>query len=128
MNLLLDTHILLWSAGPDEKLSRKARDLLEDKGNRILFSAISLFEVAIKASLDRPDFRVDPVSFRRNLLANDMEELAFTGEHGIAVHSLPRHHSDPFDRALIAQAIVDQVTLITSDKAFAAYPGPILLV
>ncbi len=128
MIYLLDTHLLIWLAGPTELLSEAARDVIEDRRNVLMFSALSIHEVAIKAGRERTDFRVDPRSFRDNLLANELEEMPFTSEHALAVQSLPDIHRDPFDRGLVAQAISEQITLLTADKRVAAYPGPIMRV
>ncbi|WP_397421213.1 type II toxin-antitoxin system VapC family toxin [Phenylobacterium sp.] len=128
MNLLLDTHLLLWAAGAPDRLPAAARDLVEDPGNILIFSVASLWEIAIKRGLGRNDFRVDPRLLRRGLIDNGYVELAITSEHVVAVDSLPPLHRDPFDRLLIAQATAEGVTLLTSDKALAAYPGPIRVV
>lgn len=125
MNLLLDTHLLLWAAGAPDRLPAVARDLIEDPGNILIFSVASLWEIAIKRGLGRDDFRVDPRLLRRGLIDNGYAELAITSEHVVAVDSLPPLHRDSFDRLLIAQATAEGVTLLTSDKALAAYPGPI---
>ena len=128
MNLLLDTHLLLWAAGAPDRLPAVARDLIEDPDNILIFSVASLWEIAIKRGLGRDDFRVDPRLLRRGLIDNGYAELAITSEHVVAVDSLPPLHRDPFDRLLIAQATTEGVTLLTSDKALAAYPGPIRVV
>lgn len=128
MNLLLDTHLLLWAAGAPDRLPAAARDLVEDPGNILIFSVASLWEIAIKRGLGRNDFRVDPRLLRRGLIDNGYVELAITSEHVVAVESLPPLHRDLFDRLLIAQATAEGVTLLTSDKALAAYPGPIRVV
>ena len=128
MKLLLDTHLLLWAAGAPDRLPAAARDLVEDPGNILIFSVASLWEIAIKRGLGRNDFRVDPRLLRRGLIDNGYVELAITSEHVVAVDSLPPLHRDPFDRLLIAQATAEGVTLLTSDKALAAYPGPIRVV
>ena len=125
MNLLLDTHLLLWAAGAPDRLPAVARDLIEDPGNILIFSVASLWEIAIKRGLGRDDFRVDPRLLRRGLIDNGYAELAITSEHVVAVDSLPPLHRDLFDRLLLAQATAEGVTLLTSDKALAAYPGPI---
>lgn len=122
MKLLIDTHLLLWAAGQPERLSKAARQILRDPAHALLFSAASLWEVAIKRSLGREDFQVDPRLLRRGLLDNGYIELAITGEHAILVHDLPPLHKDPFDRMLIAQAKVEGITLLTSDKRVANYP------
>jgi PIN domain nuclease of toxin-antitoxin system len=128
VKLLLDTHLLLWAAGAPDRLPAAARDLVEDPGNILIFSVASLWEIAIKRGLGRDDFRVDPRLLRRGLIDNGYAELAITSEHVVAVESLPPLHRDLFDRLLIAQATAEGVTLLTSDKALAAYPGPIRVV
>lgn len=125
MKLLLDTHVLLWAAGPSNQLSAAARALLDDPQNELLFSPASLWEIAIKHGLGRSDFRIDPRILRRGLLDNGYDELPITGEHAVAVDGLPPIHKDPFDRILVAQAIVEGITLITADPLLARYPGPI---
>ena len=125
MKLLLDTHLLLWAAVEPERLSRRAQMLMNDTGNELLFSAASLWEVAIKRARGRPDFQADARSLRRNLIDNGYHELPVTGEHAIAVGDLPPLHRDPFDRVLIAQSIVEGIMLLTADPVVARYPGPI---
>ena len=125
MKLLLDTHLLLWAAGQPERLSPFARTLLDNPDNMLLFSAASLWEIAIKRSLGRDDFRADPRLLRRGLLDNGYDELPVTGEHAIAVDGLPTIHKDPFDRILIAQSLVEGITLLTADPLVARYPAPI---
>ena len=121
MKLLLDTHLLLWAAGAPRRLSAAARKLLDDPGNEPLFSAASLWEIAIKRSLGREDFRVDPRLLRRGLLENGYAELPITGEHASAAGDLPRLHKDPFDRMLIAQAQLERLTIVTADAQFLPY-------
>ena len=125
MKLLLDTHLLLWAAGEPSKLSKPARKLIVDLANDLLFSAASLWEIAIKRSLGRPDFRVEPRLLRRGLLDNGYLELPITSDHALATETLPPLHKDPFDRILIAQAMVEGITLLTVDTLLAKYPGPI---
>ena len=125
MKLLLDTHLLLWAAGQPDRLSAKARKLIENPETELLFSAASLWEVAIKRALGRNDFRTDARLLRRGLLDNGYTELPIMSEHVVATESLPSLHKDPFDRILIAQATVEGVTLLTNDAAVAQYPGPI---
>ena len=125
MRLLPDTHLLLWFMEEPPDLSAKARDLIEDSANEVMFSVVSLWEVAIKFALDRPDFRVDPGVLRRGLLDNGYVELPVTGDHALATVTLPPIHRDPFDRLLVAQAIVEGVVLLTADPVVARYPGPI---
>jgi PIN domain nuclease of toxin-antitoxin system len=128
MKLLLDTQLLLWAAGFAERLSPPARRLLDDPDNQLVFSAASLWEIAIKSSLGREDFRVEPRLLRRGLLDNGYVELPITSQHAVSVDGLPQLHKDPFDRLLLAQAWIEGITLITSDAVLARYPGPIRLV
>ncbi|MBV7537468.1 type II toxin-antitoxin system VapC family toxin [Duganella sp. sic0402] len=125
MKLLLDTHLLLWAAGQPERLSPAAHLLLDDPNNELLFSAASLWEITIKHGLGRSDFQVDPRLLRRGLLDNGYAELPITSEHTVAVDTLASLHKDPFDRILVAQAIVEGISLITSDPLVAQYPGPV---
>ena len=125
MKLLLDTHVLLWAAGAPRQLPRTARALLEDEANELLFSAASLWEVAIKQQLGREDFRADARLLRRGLLDNGYTELPVTSAHAVALDLLPPLHKDPFDRMLIAQALVEGIMLLTADANLARYPGPI---
>lgn len=128
MLVLLDTHLLLWAAATPRRLSKAARALLDNPGNTPLFSAASLWEIAIKAGLGRDDFRVDVRQLRRGLLAGGWQELAITGEHTAALAALPPLHRDPFDRMLVAQATVEGVTLATADPVVAGYPGRVVKV
>lgn len=121
MNLLLDTHVLLWAASAPERLSAKARALLLDSANQLVFSSASLWEISIKNGLERKDFNVDPRRLWRLLLVHGYRELPITSEHTVAVNELPGLHKDPFDRMLVAQARVEGLTLLTADKAVANY-------
>jgi PIN domain nuclease of toxin-antitoxin system len=121
LNLLLDTHLLLWAASEPQKLSAKARNLMLDPANNLIFSSASLWEVSIKNGLERTDFMVDPRRLWRMLLVSGYRELSVGGEHAVAVNELPPLHRDPFDRILVAQARVEGVTLLTADKSVAAY-------
>jgi PIN domain nuclease of toxin-antitoxin system len=125
MKLLLDTQLLLWAAGLSENLSAAARELLNDQQHQLLFSAASIWEIAIKHGLKRSDFRVEPMLLRRGLLDNDYSELPITSEHALAISLLPLIHKDPFDRILVAQALTAGITLVTADPLVAQYPGSI---
>ncbi len=125
MKLLLDTHLLLWAAGEPQRLSKRARTLIDNPDNELLFSAASLWEVAIKRGLGREDFKVDARLLRRGLLDNGYSELPIISDHVVATESLPLIHKDPFDRILVAQATVEGVTLLTIDSLVSQYPGPI---
>lgn len=125
MKLLLDTHLLLWAASQPEKLARSTRKLLSDADHELMFSAASLWEVAIKSSLGRDDFSVQPRILRRALLDNGYVELPITSQHTVAIDVLPPLHRDPFDRLLVAQATTEGITPLTTDQQVAQYPGPI---
>ncbi len=125
MKLLLDTQVLLWAAANSRRLTSGARRLLNDPANALCFSAASLWEITIKHSLGRTDFRVEPRVLRRGLLDNGYTELPITSQHTVSVEGLPDIHRDPFDRLLLAQALTEGITLVTGDKVLASYPGPI---
>jgi PIN domain nuclease of toxin-antitoxin system len=124
VKLLLDTHLLLWSAGGDA-MSPAAAALIDDQDNQLHFSAASIWEVAIKSGLGRSDFQVDPHLLRRGLLDNGYVELTITSEHAVAVARLPAIHKDPFDRMLVVQATAEGAVLLTSDAKVAEYDGPV---
>jgi PIN domain nuclease of toxin-antitoxin system len=128
VKLLLDTHLLIWAAEDSEEIPAGAQALIEAAENELYFSVASLWEIAIKRSLNRSDFQVDVRLLRRGLMDNGYNELAILSEHAVAVSSLPSIHKDPFDRLLIAQASVEGIMLLTSDAIMARYPGPIRLV
>ena len=116
---------MLWAAGAARRLSEDARELIEDPGNELVFSAASLWEVAIKNGLGREEFSVDPRLLRRGLLENGYVELPVTGAPAVAVDLLPPIHKDPFDRILVAQTQIEGLTLLTADEVVTRYPGPI---
>ena len=123
MKFLLDTQLILWLTITPERLSAAARDIIEDRSNELSFSAISIWEVAIKRSLDRADFQVDPRELRSVLIEEAYRELPFTSLHAIGTEALPPVHRDPFDRALLAQAAQEGLTLLTSDRELGRYAG-----
>jgi PIN domain nuclease of toxin-antitoxin system len=125
VKLLLDTQLLLWAAGQPERLSARAKRQLNNPENELLFSAASLWEIAIKTGLGRDDFSVEPRVLRRALLDNGYVELPITSEHAVNVDALPPLHKDPFDRLLLAQALVEGITLLTADAQLARYRGPV---
>jgi PIN domain nuclease of toxin-antitoxin system len=125
VKILLDTHLLVWMVGYPRQLPKDARLAIEDPANEVLFSAISIWEIAIKTSLGKPGFAVDPRLLRRRLLTNGYRELPLFSDHAVAVLHLPAIHKDLFDRILVAQATVEGITLLTSDATIAKYPGPI---
>jgi PIN domain nuclease of toxin-antitoxin system len=128
VRFLLDTHLLIWTAADPDRLGSAARNLIEDRANEIAFSAASIWEVAIKFALARPDFTVDPNLLRRGCLDNAMSEMTITSAHTILAAALPPIHKDPFDRLLVAQAMAEGITLLTADQTIARYRGPIRLV
>ncbi len=128
MNLLLDTHVLLWMASGDPRTPAEAQALLNDPAHALWFSVASIWEVTIKKALDRPDFQTDPAVLRAGLLRHGFAEVAIEGRHCLAVSELPLLHSDPFDRMLLAQAKTEALHLVTADRKLGAYEGPILSV
>lgn len=124
MILLLDTHLLLWAAYEPRRLPEAARKLIDDETNDLVFSAASIWEVTIKASLGRANFDIDSRVFRRGLLESGYIELPVTSAHATAVADLPGIHRDPFDRMLVAQSRVEGFTLLTNDDLVAAYGQP----
>ena len=128
MNLLLDTHLLIWPASTPERLSSEALSLLQNANYQLYFSAVNLWEITIKRRLGRQDFRMDPSLLHRGLIENGYTELVVKSFHCIALEQLPVVHKDPFDRMLVAQAVSEGMLLLTSDSVIAEYPGPIQLV
>lgn len=126
MKLLLDTHILLWAAGQPDKLPSTARSLLLAQENHLYFSSASIWEVVIKSTIGRDDFRVDPYRLRKLLICNGYGELPVTSEHALRVAGLPLLHKDPFDRMLIAQARSEAMQLLTIDSAVLQYTEAVL--
>lgn len=128
MRFLLDTHIAMWIVGDPGRVSPAARAVISDDANDVIFSVASIWEIAIKASLRKPHFAAEPESVRKQLIANGFTELPITSEHAFVVAALPWLHKDPFDRILIAQAIAENLTLLTADTTLARYPAPTRLV
>jgi PIN domain nuclease of toxin-antitoxin system len=122
MKLLLDTHTFLWFLDDSPQLSQKGKDLLE-ADNALLLSIASLWEIAIKLRLGKLTVAVPiEVLMTQQLTQNDIELLPITVAPLIIVSTLPLHHRDPFDRLLIAQAMVEQMPIVSADPAFDAYP------
>jgi PIN domain nuclease of toxin-antitoxin system len=118
VNLLLDTHALLWWLSDDPALKDDARQAISQASNIIYVSAASAWEISIKKALGKLDA---PNDLHAALLANHFEPLPITIGHATRAGQLPRHHDDPFDRMLIAQAHAEELTLITHDKIFLPY-------
>jgi PIN domain nuclease of toxin-antitoxin system len=125
VRLLLDTQLLLWVSAGSARVPAAARRLISQTGNELVFSVASIWETAIKNAKGLPSFRVDPTLLRSSLLQNGYTELPIAGLHATAVANLPTIHKNPFDRLLIAQAMVEGITLLTADATIARYPGPI---
>ncbi len=121
VGLLVDTHLLLWWASMPEQLPAAARIPLESAEPAPLFSVVSLWEVAIKASLGRGDFNVNPLALRMGLLQDGFQELPIQVDHVLAVQHLPWIHRDPFDRLLVAQAAQERLSLLTADRTLLGY-------
>jgi PIN domain nuclease of toxin-antitoxin system len=115
---LLDTHTLLWTLIDHERISRAARKAIEDPAAGLVVSAASLWEIAIKRSLGK--LRA-PADIAQQLTARKVELMPVLPRHAEAVADLPWHHRDPFDRLLVAQALLEGLTLISSDEQLAAY-------
>ena len=125
--VLIDTHVFLWWLADDPALSTRARNCLSDSSTAVLFSAASGWELAIKSSAGRLEVRGPLERFvTEELAANRMEVLPVALGHAMRVASLPWHHRDPFDRLLVAQALVERIPLVTADRALRRYGVEIL--
>ena len=128
MKYLLDTHLLLWATGETYRLPKAAVPILNDPENELVYSAASMWEIAIKKGLGRDDFQRDLHVMRRGLRDAGYLELPVTADHALGVTWLPRIHKDPFDRLLVAQAIAEGITLLTLDAELGKYPCPLRMV
>ncbi|MDR2984056.1 MAG: type II toxin-antitoxin system VapC family toxin [Nocardiopsaceae bacterium] len=117
MRLLLDTHALLWWLA-DEGLKDQARDAIADPNNQVMVSAVSAWEISIKKALGKLSA---PDDLEGQVNRNGFTELSISIAHGVSAGQLPRHHDDPFDRMLIAQAFGESLTIVTHDKRFSDY-------
>jgi PIN domain nuclease of toxin-antitoxin system len=123
MRLLLDTHSFLWFLLDDPKLSKTAKSSIADPDNDIDISPASYWEIAIKISLKKYSLPEPYAQFmERELATNQFRILPIEPKHTATLTSLPFHHCDPFDRLIIAQAMVERIPVISGDEAFAAYP------
>ncbi len=125
---MFDTQLLVWALVEPHRLSAVAARLLTDPDSTAVFSAVSVWEVAIKHGLNKPDFTVEPDIFLQSLRETGFEELPVFPDHTLWVSDLPKVHKDPFDRLLIAQAIAEDLVFVTADKVFAQYPGNVMRV
>lgn len=128
MNLLLDTHVALWAITDSPKLPQKARDLIQSPKATIWVSAANVWEIAIKHALGRGDMPVSGKNAMRYFQESGYRFLPVEAEHAVAVEELPAHHQDPFDRILVAQALIEPMRLITHDDTVARYSDTIILV
>lgn len=126
MNLLLDTHVALWAITDSPRLSQKARDLIDSPKTNVWVSAATIWEIAIKHSLGRGDMPVSSQDAMRYFQESGYRFLAVSAEHAVAVEDLLGHHQDPFDRILVAQAIVEPMRLMTHDPLVALYSDIII--
>jgi len=127
VELLLDTHALLWWLTDSKRLPARWRQLIGDPEHRVLVSAVCVWEIAIKSSIGRLQVKMPP-DFQLSRVATEcgFEDLAITAAHAAEVTDLPTHHADPFDRLLIAQAAVERLTIVTADRQFRNYDVPLL--
>ena len=119
--VLLDTQLLIWAGYAPQRLGSSLATELVDRRHDIHYSVVSLWEVAIKASLGRVDFKVDPLALRRGLLREGFQELQIQVDHVLAVQHLPWIHRDPFDRLLVVQASQEGLCLLTADRTLEGY-------
>ena len=128
MNLLLDTHVALWAIADSPKLPQRARDLIQSSKASVWISAASVWEIAIKHALGRGDMPISGRDAVRYFLDSGYRLLAVEAEHAMAVEDLPPLHKDPFDRIIVAQALVEPMRLVTHDPQLAAYSDTIISV
>ena len=127
MRYLLDTHVWLWSVGPTDKINQAGLDVPSDGKAEVYFSAASAWEVAIKTQLGKFTLSEPPGTYvPKRLSQQGIHSLSISQGHTLKVYELPEHHRDPFDRLLIAQGIVEQMTILTADRAFGKYDVEIL--
>ena len=123
MNIILDTHIFLWLAADVQKVSKKHMHYIEDMGNRLYLSSISIAEIMIKQSIGNLDFDADILMVLDEM---GIDVLTFDASSALYLGSLPFHHRDPFDRMIISQAITKKYKIISVDRKFALYDCDVL--
>ena len=127
MTLLLDTHAFLWWITNDPRLSSNAQALIRDKNNELYLSAASAWEIAVKHSIGKLPLPQPPESLiPQHMQLNRILPLPISVEHAFGVAALPRHHTDPFDRLLVAQALSEKIPLLSADMHLRAYPVQVL--
>jgi PIN domain nuclease of toxin-antitoxin system len=128
VRVLLDTHILIWALIEPQRLAPDVRSTLENPVHEVMFSAASIWEIAIKAALGRSDFQVAPARIAEVALESGFVELPVRVPAALRVETLPHHHRDPFDRLLVAQALCEPAVLYTADPQLAAYSELVQLI
>lgn len=126
MNILLDTHVALWAITDSPKLPKKAREMIDSPRSTVWISAATVWEIAIKHSLGRGEMPVSSQDALRYFRESGYRFLPIEPEHATAIEDLPAHHADPFDRILVAQALVEPMRLITHDRVVALYSDTII--
>ncbi len=126
MKYLLDSGVWLWSIASVERIGRPGLDVLRNSQQEIYFSAASVWELSIKAHLRKLTLPAPPAVIPAFMAKQGLRPLPVNHIHAVKVYDLPSHHGDPFDRLLIAQAIVENMTILTADRAFAKYPVEVL--
>jgi len=126
LNILLDTHVALWAITDSPKLPKKARELIESPKSSVWISAATVWEIAIKHGLGRGDMPVSGQGALRYFQESGYRFLPVEPEHAAAVEELPAHHADPFDRILVAQAVVEPMRLMTHDPIVARYSDTVI--
>ena len=121
MRLLLDTAVLIYAVESPERLSKRSTAVLRNAGNILELSSISLAEIAIKAAIGK--LAISDAIVRQAIEDLDIRVLPFTAEHALRLYDLPLHHSDPFDRQIIAQALCEKIPVVTPDQKFDLYEG-----
>jgi PIN domain nuclease of toxin-antitoxin system len=119
--ILLDTHLLIWALDEYDRLPAEIRDLIRNPANEVVFSVVSIWEIAIKARLGRTTFAVRPEAIASSAISTGFVELPLHWQAAAAVADLPMHHRDPFDRAIVAQAMSEPVHLYTVDRKLVPY-------
>jgi PIN domain nuclease of toxin-antitoxin system len=127
VRLLLDTHTVLWLLGEPERIAPRARREIEDTSNAVLISAVSAWEIATKHAIGKLPLPESPQTLLERAVAELRAlEISITARHALLSASLPNHHRDPFDRLLVAQAILEEATLVTADGLLRPYGAPLL--
>ena len=124
MRLLLDTHVLLWWLADDSSLGEEARARISNPGSAVFVSAVTVWEVSIKRALGKLE---SPSDLLEQIAASRFEPLGISFTHAHDAGALPRHHDDPFDRILVAQALAENLTVVTRDERIPLYPVQTLM-